>query len=127
MTAIMSTRSTPQIWYPNWKNYGRTFPNWRHSQVSWSSWPRRSRKTKNRPRKYPRLATRCFKMTPNQIKRIIASVLDMAGINSLGHVIQRALLSPFIRAVNYHIVGETDVENFEQHLKFYSSRFVNVN
>lgn len=65
-------------------------------------------------------------MNANAVKRQIARLFDVFGINSLGHFVQRAALSPFIRAVNYHVIRPEHVENFEEHLKFYSSRFVSV-
>jgi peptidoglycan/xylan/chitin deacetylase (PgdA/CDA1 family) len=60
------------------------------------------------------------------MKRSAARALDVFGINSLGHFIQKIALSPFIRVVNYHEIHAEFAANFETHLKFYSSRFVNV-
>ncbi|HEV7643602.1 MAG TPA: polysaccharide deacetylase family protein [Pyrinomonadaceae bacterium] len=61
-----------------------------------------------------------------KLKLAIAKAFDVAGINALGHFIQRKTLSPFIRAVNYHEINRPWVESFEKHVEFYSTRFVNV-
>lgn len=66
-------------------------------------------------------------MNPNAIKRKLAGFLDVLGINSAGFALQRLLLFPFIRVVNYHDIAPEHVSNFESHLKYYSSKFVNVN
>lgn len=66
------------------------------------------------------------KLTPNRIKRASAVVFDRVGINRLGFGIQKVFLSPFIRAVNYHIVSCEDAASFEQHLRYYRDRFVSV-
>jgi peptidoglycan/xylan/chitin deacetylase (PgdA/CDA1 family) len=65
-------------------------------------------------------------MNANAIKRQVAKIFDVIGINSLGHFFQRSALFPFVRAVNYHEVPAGFAENFETQLKFYSSRFVDV-
>lgn len=65
-------------------------------------------------------------MNANAIKRKIAQVFDVFGINSLGHFVQRGALFPFIRVVNYHVIPAEHAANFAEHLKFYSSRFINV-
>ena len=63
----------------------------------------------------------------NQFKRLAAQVFDAIGINTLGHLVQRAALFPFIRVINYHDIPENQKANFEEQLAFYSSRFTNVN
>jgi peptidoglycan/xylan/chitin deacetylase (PgdA/CDA1 family) len=65
-------------------------------------------------------------MNPNAIKRSAARVFDVLGINSVGHYVQRTLLFPFVRVVNYHHIPDDLSDNFERQLQFYSSRFVNV-
>ncbi len=65
-------------------------------------------------------------MNSNAVKRQVARLFDVFGINSLGHFVQRSALFPFIRAVNYHEIPQNQAENFETQLKFYSERFVNV-
>lgn len=65
-------------------------------------------------------------MNANGVKRKIASVFDAVGINSLGHLAQRAALFPFIRIVNYHLITPEHAANFAEQLKYYSTRFVNV-
>jgi len=65
-------------------------------------------------------------MNANAIKRKVARLFDVFGINSLGHFVQRRAFFPFIRVVNYHVIRPEQAANFEEHLKFYSSRFVNV-
>lgn len=65
-------------------------------------------------------------MNANAVKRKTAAVFDALGINTLGHAIQKAVLSPFIRVVNYHDIPADHAQNFEAHLKFYSNRFANV-
>jgi peptidoglycan/xylan/chitin deacetylase (PgdA/CDA1 family) len=66
-------------------------------------------------------------MNPNAVKRKIASVFDATGINSAAFALQKGLLSPFVRVVNYHDIHPQHIGNFEAHLGFYSERFVNVN
>lgn len=66
-------------------------------------------------------------MTPNTVKRNIAAVFDLIGINTGGFAIQKILFSPFIRVVNYHDIHSEHVANFEKHLEFYGTRFVDVN
>lgn len=65
-------------------------------------------------------------MNSTDIKKTIAAVFDVVGLNSFGHFIQRKTLSPFIRAVNYHEINEPWVESFARHVEYYSTRFVNV-
>jgi peptidoglycan/xylan/chitin deacetylase (PgdA/CDA1 family) len=65
-------------------------------------------------------------MNLNPVKRAAARILDAVGINSLGHVVQKRAFSPFIRVVNYHDIPEELSANFETHLRFYSTRFSNV-
>jgi peptidoglycan/xylan/chitin deacetylase (PgdA/CDA1 family) len=65
-------------------------------------------------------------MNLNAVKRFTARALDVFGLNTLGHLVQRATLFPFIRAINYHEVPRDEADIFEAHLKFYSTRFVNV-
>lgn len=65
-------------------------------------------------------------MNLNAVKRKAARALDVFGINSLGHHLQRAAMSPFIRVLNYHEIPASQATDFEKHLEFYSGRFVNV-
>lgn len=65
-------------------------------------------------------------MNANALKRRLATALDLFGINSLGFALQRRFLSPFIRVVNYHDVPPQHAQNFESQLRYYASRFVNV-
>lgn len=65
-------------------------------------------------------------MKLNSVKRFAAQVFDLFGINAFGHFVQSFTLFPFIRAVNYHDIPLASAKNFEDHLAFYSSRFVNV-
>lgn len=65
-------------------------------------------------------------MNANLRKRRVAAVFDRLRINQLGHLVQKATQFPFIRAVNYHDVPADLAGNFERHLQYYASRFVNV-
>lgn len=65
-------------------------------------------------------------MNANSIKRQIASILDVFGVNLLAFALQRLLLSPFIRVVNYHDVPPEYAARFEEHLRYYSSRFTDT-
>lgn len=65
-------------------------------------------------------------MNLNGVKRSAARAFDVFGINSLGHFIQRAAFFPFIRVLNYHEIPADQSTNFEEHLRFYSTKFVNV-
>jgi peptidoglycan/xylan/chitin deacetylase (PgdA/CDA1 family) len=66
-------------------------------------------------------------MNANAAKRKLASVFDAIGINGAAFAVQKGLLSPFVRVVNYHDIQSQYIENFEAHLGFYSERYVNVN
>ena len=66
-------------------------------------------------------------MNANAVKRKLASVFDATGINGAAFAVQKGLLSPFVRVVNYHDIQAQHIGNFEAHLGFYSERFVNVN
>lgn len=65
-------------------------------------------------------------MNLNRLKRKAAAGLDLLGFNAAGFAVQKLLLSPFVRAVNYHDVTPQFAKNFETHLQFYSKHFVNV-
>lgn len=65
-------------------------------------------------------------MNLNLIKRRVAAVFDVLGINQFGHLVQKTTQFPFIRAVNYHDVPHDLAGNFESHLQYYASQFVNV-
>ena len=65
-------------------------------------------------------------MNWNSAKRKAAALFDIAGINFLGHKIQTIAFSPFLRAVNYHDIRDEEVVSFENHLRFYAKRYVNV-
>ncbi len=67
-----------------------------------------------------------FNLTPNGIKRAGAKIFDSLGINNFGFQLQKRLFTPFIRAVNYHIILPEDAASFENHLKYYSENFVSV-
>jgi peptidoglycan/xylan/chitin deacetylase (PgdA/CDA1 family) len=45
------------------------------------------------------------------------------GLNALGLHLQRALLSPFVRAVNYHDVAPYQADAFETQLIYYKAQF----
>src|SRR5688500_7474862 len=66
-------------------------------------------------------------MNLNKTKRRVASAFDLFGINSLGFAFQRRFLFPFIRVINYHDVPVEQAANFESQLRYYSSRFADVN
>ena len=59
-------------------------------------------------------------------KRTIAKALDCVGLNTAGFALQKNLLWPFIRVVNYHDISPEHVSNFETHLSYYSKHFINV-
>jgi peptidoglycan/xylan/chitin deacetylase (PgdA/CDA1 family) len=65
-------------------------------------------------------------MNLNAAKRTIAKALDCVGINAAGLALQKSLLWPFIRVVNYHDISPEHVSNFEAHLSYYSKHFINV-
>jgi peptidoglycan/xylan/chitin deacetylase (PgdA/CDA1 family) len=65
-------------------------------------------------------------MNGTSIKRRLASIFDAVGLNAAGFLVQRSLFSPFIRVVNYHDIPDELAPNFESHLAYYSSHFVNV-
>ena len=57
------------------------------------------------------------------LKHIMASLLNILGINSLGLRLQNAFLSPYIRAVNYHDVAPSQAEAFEAQLIYFKKKF----
>lgn len=67
-----------------------------------------------------------FNLTPNRIKRAGAKVFDLVGVNGLAFRLQKAIFSPFVRAVNYHVVPREHAASFEKQLRFYSRHFVSV-
>lgn len=67
-----------------------------------------------------------FKFTASRKKRAAAKILDAVGVNRLGFSLQRKLLAPFIRAVNYHTVFPCEAHIFESHLRYYAENFVPV-
>jgi peptidoglycan/xylan/chitin deacetylase (PgdA/CDA1 family) len=66
-------------------------------------------------------------MNLNAVKRKTAGVFDRVGLNAFGHLVQCTALFPFIRVVNYHDIGLADSANFEEHLRYFSTAFTNVN
>lgn len=67
-----------------------------------------------------------FNLTPNRVKRAGAKFLDTVGVNKLGFFLQKKILAPFVRAVNYHVVSPSDAGSFEKHLQYYSENYVPV-
>ena len=65
-------------------------------------------------------------MNLNRVKRLAAQLCDSTGINKIGWSLQKTLLFPFIRAINYHDVTPAQAANFEEHLKYYADNFVSV-
>lgn len=63
-------------------------------------------------------------MNPN--KRRLAQLMARTGLSRLGHRVQTALLSPFVRVVNYHDVPPSQAEGFERHLRRYARDFTPV-
>ncbi len=56
-------------------------------------------------------------------KHRLAAMANPLGLNALGLRLQRTLLSPFIRAVNYHDVAPFQADAFEAQLIYYKSHF----
>ncbi len=67
-----------------------------------------------------------FDLTANDIKRASAKAFDAFGVNRLGFYLQKKLLAPFIRAVNYHVVAAEHAATFEKHLQYYAENFISV-
>jgi peptidoglycan/xylan/chitin deacetylase (PgdA/CDA1 family) len=65
-------------------------------------------------------------MNLNAVKRKAAVVFDALGALAVGRAVQRAAMFPYIRAVNYHDIPAEFVSRFEDHLRFYAGRFVDV-
>jgi peptidoglycan/xylan/chitin deacetylase (PgdA/CDA1 family) len=65
-----------------------------------------------------------FNLTPNRLKRAGARLLDAAGINGFGFFLQKKLLWPFVRAVNYHVILPEEADSFEKHLRYYGRHYV---
>lgn len=67
-----------------------------------------------------------FNLNANDVKRAGAKAFDVFGVNRLGFFLQKKLLAPFVRAVNYHVVAAEDAASFEKHLQYYAENFVSV-
>lgn len=67
-----------------------------------------------------------FNLSPNRLKRAAAAALDAAGLNRLGFAAQKRLFSPFVRAVNYHVIRPEEAASFEEHLRYYRENYVSV-
>lgn len=67
-----------------------------------------------------------FNLTPNKLKRTGAKFLDLCGVNNLGFYLQKKFFTPFVRAVNYHVISPEDAAAFEAHLRYYSKNYVSV-
>jgi len=67
-----------------------------------------------------------FDLSPNDIKRRFARVLDLVGVNQLGLSLQKLMLGPFIRAVNYHEIRKDDLVKFEEHLAYFRDHYASV-
>jgi peptidoglycan/xylan/chitin deacetylase (PgdA/CDA1 family) len=59
----------------------------------------------------------------NRQKRRLARVLRALGIDTALFGLQRALLSPFVRCLNYHDVPPDRADDFERQLRFYTRNF----
>jgi len=62
----------------------------------------------------------------NPIKLALARGFDTTGLNRLMLSAQKKLLSPFIRALNYHDVPGSHAQAFDEQLSFYREHFVPV-
>jgi peptidoglycan/xylan/chitin deacetylase (PgdA/CDA1 family) len=67
-----------------------------------------------------------FDLSPNDIKRRVARVLDLVGVNQLGLSLQKLILRPFIRAVNYHEIRQDEIAKFEEHLAYFRDHYTPV-
>jgi peptidoglycan/xylan/chitin deacetylase (PgdA/CDA1 family) len=56
-------------------------------------------------------------------KNTIAKVFATLGLSQAGLAAQRALFSPFVRAINYHDVPPSMAEGFERQLDLYTQHF----
>jgi peptidoglycan/xylan/chitin deacetylase (PgdA/CDA1 family) len=57
------------------------------------------------------------------VKNTVATVMSFLHLERLGMFMQRSLLSPFVRAVNYHDVPPFQSDAFEQQLVYYKENF----
>lgn len=62
----------------------------------------------------------------NPAKLALARSMDRLGLAALSLAAQRRLLSPHVRALNYHDVPPSRAEPFEAQVRFYAERFVPV-
>lgn len=67
-----------------------------------------------------------FDLKPNDVKRGIARILDLVGVNQLGFSIQKLMFGPFIRAINYHEIRSNEIPLFEGHLAYFRDHYVPV-
>lgn len=65
-------------------------------------------------------------MTPAGFKQGIAASFEATGLNGAGALLQRQLLWPWARALNYHDVPPHMAPFFEEQLRFFAKRFVSV-
>lgn len=68
-----------------------------------------------------------MRITPFLLKRILAKILDVLGINTLMlHSLNREYRNNYIRIINYHDTPQEAVGNFEKQLLWYREHFENV-
>lgn len=63
---------------------------------------------------------------PQYWKQNLASGFEATGLNSAGVLVQKQLLWPWARALNYHDVPERLAGAFEEQLRFFARHFVSV-
>jgi peptidoglycan/xylan/chitin deacetylase (PgdA/CDA1 family) len=62
----------------------------------------------------------------HQIKKLLAEIFDTLYFNKIAHYSQVKLFSPFIRAIYYHDVPHSQVDQFEKQLHYFAKHFSNV-
>jgi peptidoglycan/xylan/chitin deacetylase (PgdA/CDA1 family) len=65
-------------------------------------------------------------LTPAEWKQGIAAGFERTGLSRAGAAVQRQLLWPWARALNYHDVPPHRARAFEQQLRFFAREFVSV-
>jgi peptidoglycan/xylan/chitin deacetylase (PgdA/CDA1 family) len=65
-------------------------------------------------------------LAPRYWKGGLATGFDVTGLNRAGVLMQRQLLWPWARALNYHDVPAAHAPAFEEQLRFFARHFVNV-
>ncbi len=62
----------------------------------------------------------------NSKKRLLASLFKRTGLNAILAAVQNRAFGPHARVINYHDISSEMLESFEQQLRYFRQRYLNV-